>query len=60
MEMAGQKPDLAEDAAPPELIARRAVRAAYFGFFVDMFEPPSLCTEGYPHLSANHLFTKPL
>jgi hypothetical protein len=22
----------------PELIARRAVRAAYFGFFVDMFE----------------------
>jgi MFS family permease len=30
-------PDLAEPASP-ELIARRAVRAAYFGFFVDMFE----------------------
>jgi MFS family permease len=30
-------PDLAEPTTP-ELIARRAVRAAYFGFFVDMFE----------------------
>ena len=29
--------DLAEPTTP-ELIARRAVRAAYFGFFVDMFE----------------------
>ena len=25
-------------AGPPELIARRAVQAAFFGFFVDMFE----------------------
>jgi MFS family permease len=25
-------------AAAPDLIARRAVQAAYFGFFVDMFE----------------------
>jgi MFS family permease len=31
-------PDLAEPTATPALIARRAVRAAYFGFFVDMFE----------------------
>jgi Na+/melibiose symporter-like transporter len=31
-------PDLAELATTPDLIARRAVRAAYFGFFVDMFE----------------------
>jgi MFS family permease len=31
------KPVLA-GAASPELIARRAVQAAYFGFFVDMFE----------------------
>jgi MFS family permease len=30
-------PELAEPTTP-ELIARRAVRAAYFGFFVDMFE----------------------
>src|SRR5271169_5317412 len=31
-------PDLAEPTTTPDLIARRAVRAAYFGFFVDMFE----------------------
>jgi MFS family permease len=31
-------PDLAELAPARDLIARRAVRAAYFGFFVDMFE----------------------
>jgi MFS family permease len=31
-------PDLAEPIKTPDLIARRAVRAAYFGFFVDMFE----------------------
>jgi MFS family permease len=31
-------PDLAEPVTTPDLIARRAVRAAYFGFFVDMFE----------------------
>jgi MFS family permease len=31
-------PDLAEPTMTPDLIARRAVRAAYFGFFVDMFE----------------------
>ncbi len=31
-------PDAVEPAAARELIARRAVRAAYFGFFVDMFE----------------------
>jgi MFS family permease len=30
--------DLAERTAGSELIARKAVRAAYFGFFVDMFE----------------------
>ena len=30
-------PELAEPTSP-EVIARRAVRAAYFGFFVDMFE----------------------
>ncbi len=38
MEMPVSKPALAGKAVPPELIARRAVRAAYFGFFVDMFE----------------------
>jgi MFS family permease len=38
MEMPVRKPALTAEAAPPELIARRAVRAAYFGFFVDMFE----------------------
>src|SRR6204780_5138852 len=31
-------PDLAEPTTTPDLVARRAVRAAYFGFFVDMFE----------------------
>jgi MFS family permease len=31
-------PDLAELTPARDLIARRAVRAAYFGFFVDMFE----------------------
>jgi MFS family permease len=31
-------PDLAEPTRTSDLIARRAVRAAYFGFFVDMFE----------------------
>ncbi|MGA7541242.1 MAG: MFS transporter [Steroidobacteraceae bacterium] len=30
--------DLTERTAASELIARKAVRAAYFGFFVDMFE----------------------
>jgi MFS family permease len=38
MEIAIPKPGLAEIAASPNLIARRAVRAAYFGFYVDMFE----------------------
>jgi MFS family permease len=33
-----RKPGLTAKAAPPELIARRAVQAACFGFFVDMFE----------------------
>ncbi len=32
------KPSVALGSARPELIARRAVRAAYLGFFVDMFE----------------------
>jgi hypothetical protein len=32
------KPGRTAAAAPPELIARRAVQAACFGFFVDMFE----------------------
>src|SRR6202167_890122 len=31
-------PDLAAPTTTTDLIARRAVRAAYFGFFVDMFE----------------------
>jgi Na+/melibiose symporter-like transporter len=31
-------PDFAEPTTTPDLMARRAVRAAYFGFFVDMFE----------------------
>jgi MFS family permease len=31
-------PDLAGPTTTTDLIARRAVRAAYFGFFVDMFE----------------------
>ncbi len=31
-------PSLAELTTTPDLVARRAVRAAYFGFFVDMFE----------------------
>jgi MFS family permease len=31
-------PNLAELTTTPDLVARRAVRAAYFGFFVDMFE----------------------
>ncbi len=38
METSRRDLGLPEGAAPPELIARRAVRAAYFGFFVDMFE----------------------
>jgi MFS family permease len=39
METASRKPDVTEHSAPsPELLARRAVRAAYLGFFVDMFE----------------------
>jgi molybdate transport system substrate-binding protein len=33
-----RKPGLAVVADPPELIARRAVQATFFGFFVDMFE----------------------
>jgi len=33
-----QHPDFAEPTTTPDLVARRAVRAAYFGFFVDMFE----------------------
>lgn len=43
-DMVVQRPGIAEIAevtkvgASPELIAQRAVRAAYFGFFVDMFE----------------------
>ena len=32
------KPSVALGSALPELVARRAVRAAYLGFFVDMFE----------------------
>ena len=32
------KPTAAETVVPAEVIARRAVQAAYFGFFVDMFE----------------------
>ena len=31
-------PTVAAGAAAPELVARRAVRAAYLGFFVDMYE----------------------
>ena len=38
MERVIPMPGLADIAVPSELIARRAVRAAYFGFFVDMFE----------------------
>jgi MFS family permease len=38
MKMPVRKLALARKAAPPELIASRAVQAAYFGFFVDMFE----------------------
>jgi MFS family permease len=37
-ETSSRKPGLTATAAPPELIARRAVQAACFGFFVDMFE----------------------
>jgi MFS family permease len=37
-ETPSRKPGLAAVADPPELIARRAVQAAFFGFFVDMFE----------------------
>jgi MFS family permease len=37
-EAPSRKPGLAAVAVPPELIARRAVQAAFFGFFVDMFE----------------------
>jgi MFS family permease len=37
-ETPSREPGLATAAASPELIARRAVQAAYFGFFVDMFE----------------------
>ena len=36
--MMGHKRDFDESARSPALVARRAVRAAYFGFFVDMFE----------------------
>jgi predicted MFS family arabinose efflux permease len=32
------QPTVATEAAAPELVARRAVRAAYLGFFVDMYE----------------------
>lgn len=32
------RPNVAMGAAPAELVARRAVQAAYLGFFVDMFE----------------------
>jgi MFS family permease len=38
MEQTGRGADFLEVAAPAKLTARRAVRAAYFGFFVDMFE----------------------
>jgi MFS family permease len=34
----GQGPAVAGEATPPALIARRAVQAAYLGFFVDMFD----------------------
>jgi hypothetical protein len=37
-EASSRKPGLTATAAPLELIARRAVQAACFGFFVDMFE----------------------
>jgi predicted MFS family arabinose efflux permease len=37
-EIPSRKPGLAAATDPPELIARRAVQAAFFGFFVDMFE----------------------
>ena len=33
-----RKPAPTGTVGPPEVIARRAVQAAYFGFFVDMFE----------------------
>ncbi len=38
MSIAGGKAEVSEDAPSPEVLARRAVGAAYFGFFVDMFE----------------------
>jgi MFS family permease len=38
MEIANQKTPLSRATAPPDLLARRAVKAAYIGFFVDMFE----------------------
>ena len=38
MSIAGGKAEVSGDAPPPEVLARRAVGAAYFGFFVDMFE----------------------
>jgi hypothetical protein len=37
-ETPSRKPGLAAVADLPEIIARRAVQAAFFGFFVDMFE----------------------
>jgi MFS family permease len=38
MNIAGRKAQVSSDAVSPEILARRAVGAAYFGFFVDMFE----------------------
>jgi MFS family permease len=38
MDMKGHEPGVCGMATPPELIARRAVQAAFFGFFVDMFD----------------------
>src|SRR5277367_5598390 len=38
MNIAGRKAKISGDAVSPEILARRAVGAAYFGFFVDMFE----------------------
>jgi MFS family permease len=37
-ETPSRKSSIAAAAVRPELIARRAVQAAFFGFFVDMFE----------------------
>ena len=38
MEKPGRKPSLTGATTPPDLTGRRAVRAACFGFFVDMFD----------------------